>query len=123
MRFLSLLIAVLLLPSPSLAEDEPARTLRVINDTSAAVNQLFVSGGKPGKLRAKVNGIFGASDDERDRLDTKMLPRGGSIVVALKGARCRYDLRAVLEDGRTYSIDDYDVCAHGNWAISSGARR
>lgn len=117
-------LAVLLLtPAAAHAEDEPARSLRVVNDTSAAVNQLFVSGGKPGKLRAKVNGIFGASDDERDRLDTKMLPRGGSIVIALKGDRCRYDLRAVMEDGRSFFADDYDICARGNWAISSGARR
>ena len=117
------LLALALIPAAAHAEDEPARSLRVVNDTSAAVNQLFVSGGKPGKLRAKVNGIFGAGDDERDRLDTKMLPRGGSIVVALKGDRCRYDLRAVLEDGRTYVADDYDICARGSWAIGSGTRR
>lgn len=123
MRLLFLVILALSVPAPLQAEDEPAHALRVVNDTSSAVNQLFVSGGKPGKLRAKVNGIFGASDDERDRLDTKMLPRGGSIVVALKGARCRYDLRAVLEDGRTYTADDYDICTSGQWAISSGTRR
>ena len=119
----ALLLALIITPVSVRAEDEPARSLRVVNDTSAAVNQLFVSGGKPSKLRAKVSGIFGASDDERDRLDTKMLPRGGSIVVALKGERCRYDLRAVLEDGRTYTADDYDICARGNWSISSGARQ
>lgn len=52
-----------------------------------------------------------------------MLPRGGAIVVALKGERCRYDLRAVLEDGRTFVAEGYDICARGSWAIGSGARR
>lgn len=113
----------MILATPALAEEPAERSLRVINDTSSAVNQLFVSGGKTGGLRAKVNGIFGAPDDERDRLDTRMLPRGGAIVVALKGERCRYDLRAVLEDGRTFVAEGYDICARGSWAIGSGARR
>lgn len=117
------LLALLAVPATAVAQDDATRSLRVVNDTSAAVNQLFVSGGKPGKLRAKVSGIFGATDDERDRLDTRMLPRGGAIVVALKGERCRYDLRAVLEDGRTYTAADYDTCANGRWAISSGTSR
>lgn len=117
------ILTLLAVPATAVAQDDATRSLRVVNDTSAAVNQLFVSGDKPGKLRAKVNGIFGATDDERDRLDTRMLPRGGMIVVTLKGERCRYDLRAVLEDGRTYTAADYDICANGRWAISSGARR
>ena len=99
------------------------RALTVVNDTSAAVNQLFVSGGRPGGLRAKVSGIIGPSDDDRDRLDTKMLPRGGSIALALKGERCRYDIRAVLEDGRVYVGDDVDICAGPRWSISQGARQ
>lgn len=108
--------------APITAEEGAPRNLRVINDTSSAVNQLFVSGGRSGGLRAKVTGVFGAPEDERDRLDAKMLPRGGSITVALKGRRCRYDLRAVLEDGRTYVADDFDICARGRWEISQGER-
>lgn len=123
MRF-PVLAALLLLSAPALAgEGDPVRTLTVVNDAGAAVNQLFVSGGRAGGLRARVAGIVGPPDDERDRLDARMLPRGGSIAIVLKGARCRYDLRAVLEDGRTYVADDHDVCASPRWAIGSGSRR
>lgn len=118
--FFALLVLV---AAPATAEDAPSRTLRVVNDSSAAVNQLFVSGGKAGGFKAKVTGIFGSPDEDRDRLDAKMLPRGGSIVVTLKGERCRYDIRAVLEDGRTFVADDVDVCKGGRWAISQGSRR
>lgn len=114
-------LPLLALSTPAHADE--ARTLTIVNDTSSAVNQLFVSGGPSGKLRAKVAGIFGAGDDDRDRLDAKMLPRGGSIVVSLKGERCRYDIRAVLEDGRSYVADDIDVCASPRWAVSRGSRR
>lgn len=116
-----LIVVALLLAGPALA-GEP-RTLTVVNDTSAAVNQLFVVGQKAGKLRARVSGILGATDGDRDRLDARMLPRGGSIEIALKGERCRYDVRAVLEDGRTYVADDLDVCVRSRWAISQGARQ
>lgn len=116
----SILLSLVMLAVPAQAG---ARTLRVVNDTSAAVNQLFVSGEETGKLRAKVSGIFGAPDGERDRLEAKLLPRGGSIAVELRGERCRYDIRAVLEDGRTFAAEDVDVCADGRWAISSGSRR
>lgn len=114
-------LALGLAATPASAQD--SRTLTIVNDTSAAVNQLFVAGGRSSKLRAKVAGIFGAPDDDRDRLDAKMLPRGGSIVVTLKGGQCAYDIRAVLEDGRTYLGDDVDVCATGHWSIASGRRR
>lgn len=114
--------ALLLLAAPVAAQDAP-RTLRVVNDTGSPVNQLFVSGGKSAGWRAKVAGIVGPPDDERDRLDARMLPRGGSIAIELKGERCRYDLRAVLEDGRTFVADDHDVCAAPRWAISTGGRR
>ena len=97
--------------------------LTVVNDTSSPMNQLFVSGGRSGGLRAKVAGIVGPADDDRDRLDAKMLPRGGSIALTLKGARCRYDIRAVLEDGRSYIADDIDICASPRWAVSEGTRR
>lgn len=118
-----LAITSLFLAAPALADDNPARTLRVVNDTSSAVNQLFVSGERTGGLRAKVSGILGPTDGDRDRLDAKMLPRGGTIVVELKGKRCNYDLRAVMEDGRSYVADDFDVCARSTWAIASGRRR
>lgn len=115
------LTAFALAATPAHAQE--TRTLTIVNDTSAAVNQLFVSGGPSKKLRAKVAGIFGATDDDRDRLDAKMLPRGGSITISLKGERCSYDIRAVLEDGRTFTADDLDVCANPRWAISRGNRR
>lgn len=118
-----LAITSLFLAAPALADDNPARTLRVVNDTSSAVNQLFVSGERTGGLRAKVSGILGPTDGDRDRLDAKMLPRGGTIVIELKGKRCNYDLRAVMEDGRSYVADDFDVCARSTWAIASGRRR
>ncbi|MES2754475.1 MAG: hypothetical protein V4659_07410 [Pseudomonadota bacterium] len=119
MRYLLLALAA---TAPALAAEPPTHNLRVVNDTSAAVNQLFVTGGKSG-LKAKVGGIFGGGNDDRDRLDAKMLPRSGSIVVILKGERCRYDLRAVLEDGRTYLTEDFDTCAAASWSISTGRLR
>ncbi len=114
--------ALILLATPATAQ-ETGRTLRVVNDTSSPVNQLFVSGGKSPGWRARVAGIVGPPDDDRDRLESKMLPRGRSIAISLKGERCRYDLRAVLEDGRTFVADDHDVCAASRWAISTGSRR
>lgn len=123
MRF-ALLPIILLAAAPAAAQDAaPARTLTVFNDTSAAVNQLFVAGGKTRGWRAKVAGIVGPAEGERDRLDARMLPRGETIQVALAGERCRYDLRAVLEDGRTYLADGFDVCARASWSIASGTRR
>lgn len=123
--FLAAALAPAVLAAPAAAaEDPPARTLTVVNDTSAAVNQLFVAGGKRGGLKAKVAGVLGGGgDNERDRLDAKMLPRGGTLMLELRGDRCRYDLRAVLEDGRTFTADDFDVCASPRWAIGSGQRR
>ncbi len=118
-----LFLTIALLAAPATAGEPATHSIRVVNDTSAAVNQLFVSGGPSNKFRAKVAGIFGATDDDSDRLDAKMLPRGGTIVIALKSDRCRYDIRAVLEDGRTYLAEDVDVCANASWAISSGRRR
>ena len=111
----------MLLATPAAAGE--ARTLTVVNDTSSPVNQLFVSGGRSGGLRAKVACIIGPADDDRDRLDSKMLPRGGVIAVVLKGERCRYDIRAVLEDGRVFVGDDVDVCTSPRWPISQGMRR
>lgn len=120
MKPIAILFAALMAP---LLQASETRALTVVNDTSSAVNQLFVAGGRGGGLRAKVSGIIGPADDDRDRLDTKMLPRGGSIALTLKGDRCRYDIRAVLEDGRVYVGDDVDVCANPRWAISQGTRR
>jgi hypothetical protein len=116
-------IFALLFAAPAWADDGKFRSLRVVNDTGSPVNQLFVSGGRSPGWRAKVAGIVGPPDDDRDRLESKMLPRGGSIVINLKGERCRYDVRAVLEDGRTFVADDHDICAGPRWAISSGTRR
>lgn len=117
-----LFILALALATSAHAGEAASHSLIVRNDTSAAVNQLFVADDDPAKFRAKITGIFKAPDSDRDRLDAKMLPRGGSIVISLKGDRCRYSIRAVLEDGRTYA-DDVDICANPNWTISSGNRR
>ena len=124
MRSLIILMAfTLAIPATAADDDAPIHTLRVVNDTSAAVNQLFVGGGKSGGLKARVSGVFGGAHDDRDRLDAKMLPRGGSIEIQLGGKRCRYDLRAVLVDGRTYVADDFDICSNPDWTVASGRQR
>ena len=108
-------------PTQPAGETGQTRTLTIVNDAGAPVNQLFVSGGKAKGWRAKVNGIVGATADERDRLDARMLPRGGSIALALAGPRCKYAVRAILEDGRTYA-GPVDVCSRSRLTLSQLSR-
>ena len=103
-------------------DDRTERAFTVVNDTSAAVNQLFVrpvtaKRGVSDKVRALLK--RDAATD-RDRLGLQSLRQGGSIALTLTSQRCAYDLSAVLEDGRTYRSDNFDVCTNGRWLITTG---
>lgn len=120
-----ILLALALFAAPAAAADQtddPVRTLTIVNDSGAAVNQLFVSGGKTKRWREKVSGIVGQTADERDRLEARLLPRGGAIPIVLTGERCDYDVRAILENGRTYA-GRVDVCARARWTVTQLAAR
>ena len=53
-------------------------------------------------------GIIGGND---------VLPPGGSatIQIAADAGQCRYDLRAVFENGRVQTARAVDVCARGDF--------
>ena len=111
--------AVLLVPAAALADD--ARSLTVVNATGTPVNQIFVRqagrGERSGVVGALGN-IVAPRADRDDRLGSRSLPARGTIDLPLTGIHgCRVDLKAVMEDGRTYGRDDFDACATARWTI------
>ncbi len=117
MRFAA--AAILLLPLPALAQD--ARSLTVVNATGTPVNQVFVRQSGRGE-RAGVVGALGdlvaPRGDRDDRLGSNSLRPRGSVTLPLTGIHgCRVDLKAVMEDGRTFTEAGFDACATPRWTI------
>ena len=69
-----------------------------------------------------------ASNNDRPRWEEdllgpmRLIPPGRHIEVKIddRAGHCRYDLRAVLLDGREAVQFDFDVCANISWTVEAG---
>ena len=97
--------------------------LTVVNATATPVNQLFVR--QAGRTeRSGVAGAIGdlvsPRGDRGDRLGSQSLRGGGRVAVPLTGiGGCLVDIKAVMEDGRTFTARDFDVCTTPRWTVGS----
>ena len=106
-RFAAVVAALGLAAGAPVAGAEGAATqrpLRVSNHTSQAILNLYAAG-------------IDAPDFADDALGNDVLPPGGSatIQIAADAGQCRYDLRAVFENGRVQTARAVDVCARGDF--------
>ncbi|WP_181703228.1 hypothetical protein [Chthonobacter albigriseus] len=75
------------------------RRVRVINETSSEIREFYASN-------------VGANTWEEDILGQDMLGAGENIIINIDDGTgyCKYDFKAVLEDGREAIQEDVNVC-------------
>jgi hypothetical protein len=85
-----------------------ARRVRIINRSSSAIEYLHASN-------------TDQRNSDKDLLGPMRLIRPGSSIDAVIDAgsgHCRYDLRAVLIDGREVVESGFDACANISWTVN-----
>jgi hypothetical protein len=94
--------------TPAHAQDGRDRRVNVINASGQAVREIYAS---PVTSRSW----------EEDMLGANVLPAGRSMVFNIDNgtSQCRYDLKAVMSNGREHIRRNVNVCVVGSWTITN----
>jgi hypothetical protein len=86
-----------------------SRRVQIINRSSSAIEYLHASNSDHPKWDADLLGPM------------RLIAPGKSVDVRIDDGtgHCRYDLRAVMLDGREAEKTDFDVCANISWTIDA----
>jgi hypothetical protein len=109
-KFVSALVSIVMLAAPVSASascnDGKDRNVRVINDTSFTILNLYGSN-------------VGSNDWEEDVLGSQVIAPGATFTVNFDDGSCycNFDLKAVFND-RTETIRNrFNVCTESSWRI------
>ncbi len=92
---------------PSLVQAEVmTKYVRVVNETGATVERVYISHTSISRWGA-------------DRLGDSVLRNGYNIKLSVSDgtARCRYDLRAEMTDGRFTERSGVNICGGSEWTL------
>jgi hypothetical protein len=94
-------------PGGSIGQGQFGRRVQIVNRSSSAVEYLHASNTDRPNWDADLLGPM------------RVIPPGKSIDAAIDdgAGHCRYDLRAVLLDGREVVESGFDVCANLSWTV------
>ncbi len=109
-KFLAALGSLIVLATSTAAssdcDDGKDRRIRITNDTSYSLTQLYGSN-------------VGADDWEEDVLGNRVLKPGQSVTVNFDDGSCycNFDFKAVFSDGTSTIKRRYNVCESSGWRI------
>ena len=92
--------------APVSVQAQEARYVRVINETGATVERVYVS--HPSRSGWGVDKL--GSQVLQDGYNIRVYPNDGTY-------RCTYDLRAVLVDGRSTERRGVNICGGSDWTL------
>jgi hypothetical protein len=100
-----LVLATILPVKPATPQEN--RRVRIINSSSSSIYRLYASN-------------VDSEDWEEDILGSETIPPGRSRIANIDDGtgHCRYDLKAVLYDGRTAIKRNFNVCAKASWTVT-----
>jgi hypothetical protein len=93
----------------SATQAQSGRRVQIINRSSSAIEYLHASSNDHPRWEEDLLGPM------------RLIPPGHSIDAKIDdgSGHCRYDLRAVLLDGREAVQPDFDVCANVAWTVNA----